>query len=161
MNKKVEFLAAKYGITSLTNDNLQLFVAEIYNDGFNAGQSDIGTLKLVSQKREALSDEEIKQTTQGMSEFAADMFKAGVSAAEKAHGIGESNELTENSKELDRASVRAVLRLITSPPKREPMTGKEISQGFRADNDATNAESYWAGVALAEKHYGVKINETL
>jgi hypothetical protein len=41
----------------------------------------------------------------------------------------------------------------------EPMTGKEISHGFRADKDANNAESYWAGVALAEKHYGVKINE--
>jgi hypothetical protein len=39
--------------------------------------------------------------------------------------------------------------------KPEPMTGKEISQGFRADKDATNAESYWAGVALAEKHHGV------
>jgi hypothetical protein len=39
-------------------------------------------------KREPLSDEEIKQTTQGMSEFGADMFKAGVVAAEKAHGIG-------------------------------------------------------------------------
>jgi hypothetical protein len=40
-------------------------------------------------------------------------------------------------------------------PEQEPMTGKEISQGFRADKDATNAESYWAGVALAEKHHGV------
>ena len=46
-----------------------------------------------------------------------------------------------------------------SRPKREPLTGKEISQGFRADKNANNAESYWAGVALAEKHYGVKINE--
>ena len=45
--------------------------------------------------------------------------------------------------------------LYASPQKREPMTGKEISQGFRTDKDATNAESYWAGVALAEKHYGV------
>jgi hypothetical protein len=42
-----------------------------------------------------------------------------------------------------------------SPPKQEPMTTQEISQGFRADKDATNAESYWAGVALAEKHYGI------
>jgi hypothetical protein len=38
MNKKVDFLATKYGITSLTNDNLQLFVSEIYNDGFHAGK---------------------------------------------------------------------------------------------------------------------------
>jgi len=39
--------------------------------------------------------------------------------------------------------------------KRETLTGREISQGFRADKDANNAESYWAGVALAEKHYGL------
>lgn len=41
----------------------------------------------------------------------------------------------------------------TSPQKREPMTGSEISQGFISDKGSTNAESYWAGVALAEKHY--------
>ena len=41
--------------------------------------------------------------------------------------------------------------------KRESMTGGEISQGFRADKDATNAESYWVGVALAEKHYGIGV----
>ena len=45
--------------------------------------------------------------------------------------------------------------LYTSPPKREPMTGSEISHGFIADKDAINAESYWAGVRFAEKHYGV------
>jgi hypothetical protein len=50
---------------------------------------------------------------------------------------------------------------LLAQPEQEPMTGKEISQGFKADKDATNAESYWAGVALAEKHYGVKRNETL
>lgn len=38
MNKKVDFLATKYGITSLSNDNLQLFVWEIYDDGFHAGK---------------------------------------------------------------------------------------------------------------------------
>lgn len=45
--------------------------------------------------------------------------------------------------------------------KREPMTDSEISHGFRADEYAINTESYWAGVELAEKHYGVEINETL
>jgi hypothetical protein len=50
--------------------------------------------------------------------------------------------------------INNIQKLLTQP-EREPMTGKEISQGFRADKDATNAESYWAGVALAEKHYGV------
>ena len=49
--------------------------------------------------------------------------------------------------------------LYTTPPKRELLTGSEISQGFRADKDATNAESYWAGVALAEKHYGIGIDD--
>ena len=44
--------------------------------------------------------------------------------------------------------------LYTSPQKREPLTDSEISEGFRADKEAINAESYWAGVALAEKHYG-------
>jgi hypothetical protein len=38
--------------------------------------------------REPLSEDEIAQTTKDMSEFAADMFKAGIRAAEKAHGIG-------------------------------------------------------------------------
>jgi len=39
MNKKVDFLATKYGITSLTNNNLQLFVSEIYNDGYHDGKA--------------------------------------------------------------------------------------------------------------------------
>ena len=37
----------------------------------------------------ALSEEEIKEATKNMSEFGADMFKAGIMAAEKAHDIGE------------------------------------------------------------------------
>ena len=39
--------------------------------------------------------------------------------------------------------------------EQKPLTGKEISHGFRCDDDATNAESYWAGVEYAEKHYGI------
>jgi len=38
MNKKVEFLATKYGIKALSNDNLELFISEIYNDGYQAGK---------------------------------------------------------------------------------------------------------------------------
>jgi hypothetical protein len=34
------------------------------------------------------------------------------------------SELTENSKELDRASVRAVLRLVVPPPLRQPVVCK-------------------------------------
>jgi hypothetical protein len=35
---KVKFLTEKYGITVLSNDNLELFVSEIYNDGYQAGK---------------------------------------------------------------------------------------------------------------------------
>jgi len=38
------------------------------------------------------------------------------------------------------------------PPK--PLSGKEISVGFKAD-EALNAESYWAGVAYAEQVHGI------
>jgi len=53
---------------------------EMYQRGYAAAERNL--------KREPLSDDEIMQTTQGMSEFGAEMFKAGVRAAEKAHGIG-------------------------------------------------------------------------
>ena len=43
-------------------------------------------------KREPLSVDEVAQITQGMSEFGADMFKAGIAAAEKAHSIGGDDE---------------------------------------------------------------------
>lgn len=43
--------------------------------------------------------------------------------------------------------------------EREPLTGKEISHGFRSDGDATNAESYWAGVAFAEKEHGIGVDD--
>ena len=39
--------------------------------------------------------------------------------------------------------------------KRKPLTREEISQGFRDNEDAINAESYWAGVEYAEKMHGV------
>ena len=42
------------------------------------------------KKREPLSNTEVEQTTKNMSEFGADMFKAGIAAAERAHGIGEN-----------------------------------------------------------------------
>ena len=35
---KVKFLIEKYGITCLSNDNLELFIAEIFNDGYQAGK---------------------------------------------------------------------------------------------------------------------------
>jgi hypothetical protein len=38
---------------------------------------------------------------------------------------------------------------------REGLTREEISQGFRDNEDAINAESFWAGVKFAEKMHGV------
>ncbi len=43
--------------------------------------------------------------------------------------------------------------------EQKPLSGKEISHGFRCDDDATNAESYWAGVEYAEKHYGIGVDD--
>jgi hypothetical protein len=59
------------------------------------------------------------------------------------------SELTENSKELDRASVRAVLRLITSPPKREPLSDVQIWW-------ANSNPIFEDGVRFAEKHYKIE-----
>ena len=49
----------------------------------------------------------------------------------------------------------AMLKEKWSAPKREPLSGKEISHGFKADDDATHPYSYWAGVEFAEKHHGI------
>ena len=83
--------------------------------------------------------------------------------------MNEERELLRRISSHSRSVIPAqfiykIQELLTQPElnlKREPMTDREISHGFRADKDATNAESYWAGVALAEKHYGVEINEAL
>ena len=40
-------------------------------------------------------------------------------------------------------------------PEQEPLTREEISYGFRTNDDAINAESYWAGVEWAEKMHGI------
>ena len=39
-------------------------------------------------------------------------------------------------------------------PECKPLTREEISQGFRDNEDALNAESFWAGVKYAEKMHG-------
>jgi signal transduction protein with GAF and PtsI domain len=65
--------------------------------------------------------------------------------------LNENERLTNSLLEAE----DKIQELLAQPQKREPMTGKEISQGFQADKDATNAESYWAGVALAEKHHKI------
>ena len=48
-----------------------------------------------------------------------------------------------------------VTPLYTAPAARKHLTGIEISQGFKADDDATHPYSYWAGVNFAEKHHGI------
>ena len=49
----------------------------------------------------------------------------------------------------------AMLKEKWQEPEQEPLTREEISQGFRDNEDALNAESYWAGVEFAEKMHGV------
>jgi hypothetical protein len=46
-----------------------------------------------------------------------------------------------------------VIPLYTAPAARKHLTGIEISQGFKADDDATHPYSYWAGINFAEKHH--------
>ena len=48
---------------------------------------------------------------------------------------------------------RKVTELYPAPSK--PLTGIEISNGFKADDEATHPYSYWAGVEFAEKHHGI------
>ena len=52
----------------------------------------------------------------------------------------------------------AIKKELLAQPE-QPMTGEEISQGFRTNHDATNAQSYWAGVELAEKHHGIRTDD--
>ena len=40
-------------------------------------------------------------------------------------------------------------------PEPVPLTREEISYGFRTNDDAINAESYWAGVKWAEEMHGI------
>ena len=42
--------------------------------------------------------------------------------------------------------------------KQKPLTGKDILQAFQSDEDAINADSYWAGVLYAEKAHGIGVD---
>ena len=55
-----------------------------------------------------------------------------------------------NQEAYQRGYAEAKLKL-----KREPLTGIEISNGFKADDEATHPYSYWAGVEFAENHHGI------
>ena len=55
-----------------------------------------------------------------------------------------------NQEAYQRGYAEAKLKL-----KRKPITGIEISNGFKADDEAKHPYSYWAGVEFAEKHHGI------
>jgi hypothetical protein len=64
--------------------------------------------------------------------------------------------LTNDVDNLKPTDVPLYLGTTSMPPfKGNRLTGKEISHGFRSDEDATNAESYWAGVEYAEQAHGI------
>lgn len=44
---------------------------------------------------------------------------------------------------------------LLAEPEQKPLTCEEISYGFRTNDDAINAESFWAGVEWAEKMHGI------
>jgi len=46
--------------------------------------------------------------------------------------------------------------LLAQPePKQKPLSDKYIAHGFRCSNEATHADSFWAGVEYAEKAHGI------
>jgi hypothetical protein len=51
----------------------------------------------------------------------------------------------------------AIKELRAQPKQR--MTGEEISQSLRTDHDATNIQSYVAGVELAERYHGIGVDD--
>jgi hypothetical protein len=44
---------------------------------------------------------------------------------------------------------------LLAEPEQKPLTREEISYGFRINDADLDAESYWAGVKLAEKMHGI------
>ena len=64
-------------------------------------------------------------------------------------GWGTANEIQQLLAQPE--SLREDLR----EDLREGLTREEISQGYRDNEDALNAESFWAGVQYAEKMHGV------
>jgi hypothetical protein len=61
----------------------------------------------------------------------------------------------DNLKPTDVPLYLGTTSTVMPPFKGNRLTGKEISHGFRSDEDATNAESYWAGVEYAEQAHGI------
>jgi hypothetical protein len=47
------------------------------------------------------------------------------------------------------------IKAVLAEPEQKPLTREEISYGFRTNDDAINAESFWAGIKWAEKMHGI------
>ena len=47
------------------------------------------------------------------------------------------------------------IEAVLAEPEQKPLTREEISYGFRINDDAINAESFWAGVEWAENMHGI------
>ena len=47
------------------------------------------------------------------------------------------------------------IEAVLAEPEQKPLTREEISYGFRTNDDAINAESFWAGVEYAENMHGI------
>jgi hypothetical protein len=82
------------------------------------------------------------------------MYDWKTPTGEIQHVFTSKNHLTTDLRCVSN-EVENVRPLYTVPQTREPLTGKEISHGFRSDKDVTNAESYWAGVAFAEQQHNI------
>ena len=58
--------------------------------------------------------------------------------------------------ELPFSTATKLQELLAQPEQEQkPLTREEISYGFRTNDDAINAESFWAGVEWAEKMHGI------
>jgi predicted metal-dependent hydrolase len=53
------------------------------------------------------------------------------------------------------AQIAYEIEELLAEPEQKPLTREEISYGFRTNDDAINAESFWAGVEWAEKMHGI------
>jgi hypothetical protein len=118
-----------------------------------------------SPKRDPLDDGEIADGCRANKNAThPDSFWAGVRYAEKTHGIVGWNKERELLKKVwedldgDRDNYNMLcdeIEEMLAQPEQSQMTGYDLFQGFLSDDDATHAESYWAGAMLVEKHYGV------
>lgn len=96
-------------------------------------------------------EELLAQPEQDLEVLKKDWVNFGYEAGRKS-ALSKQEPLTprQGLEEYKRGYALAELDL-----KREPLTGIEISNGFKADDEATHPYSYWAGVEFAENHHGI------